>query len=90
MPSSTAHHHLTGSPDLMNANVVRRSGLSMQVCVPIDWKDKDVIAFAERENPCGTDNGWQIRRDGDRLLSGTKERVRCAADDRNEHVMLDA
>jgi hypothetical protein len=74
----------------MNASVVKCGALSMQVCVPIGWKDEDVIAFVERENPCGTENGWQIRREGDEALAGCAERVRCAKDDRNVHIMLDA
>lgn len=62
----------------------------MQVCVPSDWKDEDVEAFANRENPCGTTNGWQIRREGSRLLAGCKERVCCEDRDKHVHIMLDA
>jgi hypothetical protein len=55
---------------MMSQATVTRQGVSdMQVCVPGDWTDAQVIAFAEREYPCGTQNGWQIRRQGDPALA---------------------
>jgi hypothetical protein len=74
----------------MAAVVTRRGALSMQVCVPHDWTDEQVKAFADRENLCGTENGWFIRRQGDPALAGAAERVQCAADPANVHIMLDA
>lgn len=62
----------------------------MQVCVPSDWTDEQVRDFAERENPSGTENGWFIRRDGDKKLAGYPERVSCAARAGHVHIMLDA
>lgn len=64
--------------------------LSMQVCVPTDWTDDQVLKFAEKEYPCGTICGWVIRRQGDELLSGADERVKCAGRDGFVHIMLDA
>lgn len=69
--------------------IVRTSALSLQVCVPKDWSDQQVREFAEKEYPCGTECGWQIRRDGDSLLGNAKERVTCAADPNKVHIMLD-
>jgi len=74
----------------MTAEVTRSSFLSMQVCIPTDWSDDQVREFAERENPCGTTNGWQIRRDGDEALAGCAERVTCEQRGGHVHVMLDA
>ncbi len=64
--------------------------LDLQVCVPSDYTDEEIIAFAESCNPCGTTNGWQIRRQGDRLLAGDDERVVCSDYTGFVHVMLDA
>ncbi len=47
----------------MQGMVTRRGALDMQVCVPSDWTDDQVKQFVEAENPCGTENGWQIRRE---------------------------
>lgn len=64
--------------------------LAMQVCVPSDWSDEQVRAFAEGKNPCGTKCGWQIRREGSESLAGAPERQPCADRTGFVHVMLDA
>jgi hypothetical protein len=70
---------------------VTRSGLfDMQVCVPKSWTDEQVLEFAEKENQCGTTNGWQIRKQGSEYLSGCDERVQCSDYEDNYHIMLDA
>ena len=74
----------------MTADIIRHGGLDMQVCVPVDWTDKQVLDFAGRENPCGTENGWLIRRHGDPGLAGADERVPCAGQAGHVHIMLDA
>jgi len=76
--------------DRGTASVTIRTALSMQVCVPRHWTDDQVIEFAEEQNRCGTVNGWQIRREGDRLLAGAKERVTCADSIGHVHIVLDA
>jgi hypothetical protein len=70
--------------------VIYAGALDMQVCVPENWTDEQVKEFADSENLCGTQNGWQIRKQGDKALNGDNERVKCS--DRNEfvHIMLDA
>lgn len=72
------------------AQVTRTSALSMQVCVPESWTDEQIKAFAERENPCGSQNGWFIRKEGDEALAGSPERNPCASRVGFVHVMLDA
>ena len=74
----------------MTADIIRRGGLDMQVCVPVDWTDKQVLEFAGCQNPCGTENGWLIRRQGHPGLAGDDERVPCAGQAGHVHIMLDA
>ena len=67
-------------------------GLAVQVCVPTDWSDDQVLAFAESEYPCGTTHGWAIRKEGHERLSGDPERNPCANPVRRGfvHIMLEA
>ena len=74
----------------MNPVVTRRAMLSIQVCVPAGWSDAQVIEFTELDSPCGTTNGWQVRKQGDKALQGADERVPCAEREGFVHVMLDA
>ena len=73
--------------------VVKTGGLDMQVCVPQDWTDEQVVEFTNAQNPCGTELGWVIRREGSELLAGAPERVACelfGEINTNVHIMLDA
>ncbi len=70
--------------------VTRIGLLDMQVCVPSEWTDSEVLTFAEASNPCGTSGGWAIRRAGDKALAGAMERVPCQKRDGAVHIMLDA
>jgi len=72
------------------AQVTKRGILDMQVCVPKDWTDEQVKSFADRNNLCGTEHGWTIRRQGDPYLKGAPERVQCQDDPKFVHIMLDA
>lgn len=76
---------------MSSATVTQRGALDMQVCVPKEWTDDEVIHFANTANPCGTSQGWVIRREGDPALHGDPERIPCAEIDRpdNVHIMLD-
>ena len=69
---------------MMAAEVTRIGGLDMQVCVPEDWSDEQVIEFAERENP------WFIRREESEFLAGAPERTPCEQRDGHVHITLDA
>ena len=70
--------------------VTRMTVLSMQVCIPEDWNDEQIVAFAENENPCGTSAGWVIIRQGDKRLQGTDARVQCVERPTFVHVCLGA
>jgi hypothetical protein len=70
--------------------VVRGGFLYLQVCVPKSWTDSNVIAFAEAENPCGSENGWLIRKNGSDSLNGDPERQQCSEHKSHCHIMLDA
>ena len=74
----------------MTAQVTKMGMLAMQVCVPDDWTDHQASDFAEAECPCGTEFGWQIRKQGDKALDGADERVPCLARTGHVHIMLDA
>lgn len=73
----------------MKPNIPYMGILDMQVCVPKDWTDFEIINFANKENPTGLKTGWVIRREGDKFLSGSHERVTCAENPDFVHVMLD-
>lgn len=73
------------------AMVTRSHLLDMQVCVPSDWTDEQVIEFANRKNPAGTTHGWFITKEGDEVLQDSHERVQCSGPNGREgfvHVML--
>lgn len=72
------------------AEIVRTGIFSMQVCVPAAWTDDEAKRFADNRNPCGTTNGWFIRKQGSELLAGSDERVACADRTGCVHIMLDA
>lgn len=61
----------------MSAEVTKTGALDMQVCVPADWTDEQVKAFADSANMCGTMYGWHIRKTGDPALAGDPERQPC-------------
>lgn len=61
----------------------------MQVCVPKNFTNKQVIEFAESNNPSGTKNGWQIRKEGNPDLAGYSERTTCDEREGFVHIMLD-
>lgn len=73
----------------MSAEVTRAGALDMQVCVPGDWTDVQVVGFAEKDNPCGTTHGWCIRKEGEELLQNQPERNPCAQCEGYVHIMLD-
>lgn len=70
--------------------IIRRGALDSQACVPTSWTDQQVKEFVERENPCGTEHGWRVRKEGDPLLTGVSERVNCSERQGFVHIMLDA
>lgn len=88
MVKPTTHRHTRKNN--MKAEVTQKGALDMQVCIPAEWTDRQITDFANENNPCGTMNGWFIRRLGDEALSGAPERNPCAERPDFVHVMLDA
>ncbi len=72
----------------MEPTIIRAGFLTIQCCVPKEYTDEQVIEFVEKHNPCGTSGGWHVRKEGSKL--GYKERVECAKDSNNIHILLDA
>lgn len=72
-----------------NPEVTKTGALDMQVCVPDSWTDDEITLWANDINPAGTDNGWQIRKDGDKNLNGDPERATCSDKKHHVHIMLD-
>ena len=70
--------------------VTKRGALDMQVCIPSNWINERVKSFADKENLCGTQYGWRVRKQGDKLLAGKNERVKCSRRKGSVHIMLDA
>lgn len=79
-----------GKEKLVEPVVTYRGPLDLQVCVPKDWTDEQVVEFAQIAVLCGTSAGWQIVREGSEFLSGDKERVACLKRKNFVHVMLAA
>ncbi len=74
----------------MQAEMIRRGFLNIQACVPSDWTDEQVIAFAEQDTPCGTKQGWHICKQGCDALGGMPERNPCTDRDGFVHILLNA
>ena len=73
---------------MAEAQIIRIGFFQMQLCVPKEFSDKEIIEFAERENPAGTQNGWILARDGDEILGGDSARVQCVDIEDNIHVVV--
>lgn len=73
----------------MEAQVTQKGMLDCQVCVPMDWTDKQVKKFADTNHLSGTENGWFVRKEGAAALAGDPERTPCHNKDGFVHIMLD-
>jgi len=69
--------------------ISRAGALYVQVCVPAAYTDDEITAFANANHPCGTTNGWVIRKQDDPALAGAPERMPCTGREGCVHVMLD-
>jgi hypothetical protein len=74
----------------MEAEITHHGVLDIQVCVPKNWSDAEILDFANSINPSGTTGGWVLRKQGDSLLYGDPERQPCTKHPDKIHVMLDA
>lgn len=60
--------------------ILARHVFNVGVCVPKDWDDKRIIAFTEKQCPCGTTGGWGI--------SERHDRFQCERYSGNVHIIL--
>lgn len=72
----------------MEPNLVRCSVFFIQICVPKEYTDEEVITAAEKLNPSGTHRGWRIAKQGSEPLNGGDERCQCEKHKENVHVTL--
>jgi hypothetical protein len=72
----------------MAAEVTQRHPLDMQVCVPENFTDEEVVKFANENNIAGTSSGWHITKAGDECFKGDPERVKCRDRVGHVHIML--
>ena len=70
--------------------VTRNGMLDCQVCIPKDWTDEQALTFVSMANPCGTQAGWEMRKQGSKYLNGANERVPCEEREGFVHIMFDA
>ena len=77
-------------PDANKPAIIRHSLLSLQVCVPSEWTDQQIVEWVEGENPAGRNLGWQIVRKGREELGGGLERHPCDDYAGNVHVLVEA
>jgi hypothetical protein len=69
----------------MAAEIIRKKVFSMQVCVPEDWTDEQIIEFANTDTPSGTTMGWAIYKGDD----GQPRSVLCADKEGHKHLVVD-
>lgn len=67
---------------------IKRANTRMQVCVPQNWTDTEVIAYANKTNPSFTKNGWAIRTPEDPAQQGRPVRVQCVERAACVHIVL--
>jgi len=70
--------------------ITQRRAFSCQACVPADYTDEQVKAYADEAYRCGTEHGWHVRKAGDPALRGDPERNPCEEREGFVHIMLDA
>jgi len=70
--------------------IIKFQAISMQICVPSGWDDKECVDFSEKGNPCGTQSGWHVRKQGSELLGRDPERNPCEQRSGYVHITLDA
>ena len=70
--------------------LLRLGFIDCQVCVPRDWTDEQVEAFAEQVQPL-YDSGlqWEVLPDGHAHLDGDPQRNQCEAHPEMVHVKLE-
>ena len=74
---------------LLLATVTRIGALNMQICIPKSWTDEEAKAYADKANPSGTQNGWNMRKSKE-YLDGDPERNPCSEREGFVHITFDA
>lgn len=67
----------------MKPQILKISLLSIQVCVPENWTDEQVVNFTNTESPSGPSGGWLCR-------EGELKRVPCDVRVGFVHIVLEA
>lgn len=68
--------------------VTTKGVFDMQVCVPEEWTDEQILEFAEKKFPTGIKAKWFIRK-LEEVLDGDLERQPCDDNKNYVHIMLD-
>jgi hypothetical protein len=77
--------------DTSRGQILRRGTRGdLQLCVPAEWTDEQVREYANHAELCGTVNGWQIMREGNKLLNGNPERIECENLAAHVHIRVEA
>lgn len=74
---------------MRRAQILRQGLFDMQCCVPKDWTDAEVEAFANNELPLGDTLRWEILPEGHPHLDGDPQRNQCAKHKDTVHVKLE-
>jgi hypothetical protein len=74
--------------EIMKPEIIKNRVLGMQLCVPVSFSENQILEFAEKENPCGAFNGWQLAKNGSMYLGGDEERVECLERPGFVHVVV--
>lgn len=75
----------------MSGVILKKSVFSLGVCVPASWTDEQVERWANHAYPAVTSAGWQVRKEGDRLVTPeSPERAQCEQEPDRVHLVLDA
>ncbi len=63
---------------IINAPQIMRMGIfGVNVCVPEAMSDAEIVAFVEKQYPCGTMNGWFVCEEGHDCLNHTPAVLPC-------------
>lgn len=78
------HNESYSRPELIGSRLV-----SVQVCVPDNWSNDQVIDFVQRMPVSWEKEAWEVRKDGDVLLCGHPAKTPCKKKPGYIHMFLD-
>jgi hypothetical protein len=84
---------MTNTVPLIDQATILRIGLdTMRICVPKDWTEEQILAWAKAQEPMTIRDSefpsWKICRNGCAALAGTEERIVCEASPDHVHHLL--